>query len=252
MEPKVFISVGSAGTAAQKEATDTIFRSLELAGLSPRQMEKNEWTAEQPLRGIRRVIEECQGIVVIAFTRYQFPTGTERQKDGSHKAIEDVKIPTVWNQIEAAMGYMRNLPLLVIAEKGLLSDGLIEGRYDWKVYWTDFTAAELASDAFLGYLQSWKQLVLSDERTAENGDGTSINQLIAGALSLIAILGTTVLLLIYAAKEIPNHLNTILISIVPLMIIGLAFVARASGLIKSGQMVSLFKFAGKKEDRTPD
>lgn len=164
MKPKVYISIGSAASPAQTQAAETIFRSLETAGLSPRQMEKNEWTAEQPLRGIKRVIEQCDGVVVIAFWRYQFPSGTERQKGGDEKQLVDVRITTVWNQIEAAMGYVRGLPLLVIAEQGLLEDGLLEGRYDWKVYWTDFSPEDLRSDRFIGYLESWKQLV--DEHMA--------------------------------------------------------------------------------------
>jgi len=150
MKPKVYISIGSAAFSTQREASDAIFHSLETAGLSPRQMEKNEWTAEQPLRGIKRVIEQCHGIVVIAFRRYQFTSGVERQKDGGEKQLVDIRIPTVWNQIEAAMGYMKGLPLLVIAEQGLLEDGLLEGRYDWKVYWTDFSPEQLRSDGFVG------------------------------------------------------------------------------------------------------
>jgi hypothetical protein len=165
MTPKVYISIGSAATPTQKRAADTIFRSLQTAGLSPRQMERNEWTAEQPLRGIKRVIEQCHGVVVIAFSRYQFPSGTERQKDGGEKPLTDVRITTVWNQIEAAMGYTRGLPLLVVAELGLLADGLLESRYDWKVYWTDFSDEQLASDAFVGYLASWKQLVVEHGAT---------------------------------------------------------------------------------------
>lgn len=160
MKPKVYISIGSAATAIQKQAADMIFRSLETAGLSPRQMERNEWTAQQPLRGIKKVIGQCQGIVVIAFRRYQFSTGTELQKDGSEKQLANIRITTVWNQIEAAMGYTRDLPLLVIAEEGLLEDGLLEGCYDWKVYWTDFSPQQLQSDKFVGYLESWKELVL--------------------------------------------------------------------------------------------
>lgn len=168
MKPRVYISVGSAATPEQRQASDTIFRSLETTGLSPRQMERNEWTAEQPLRGIRRVIEQCHGIVVIAFERYRFQAGTERQKDGGTKQLTDVCMTTVWNQIEAAMGYTNGLPLLVIAENGLLDDGLLEGRYDWKVYWTDFTPDHLQSDSFIGYLESWKQLVFERVKAAES------------------------------------------------------------------------------------
>ncbi len=173
MKPKVYISIGSAASAIQKQAAESIFHSLEMVGLSPRQMEKNEWTAEQPLRGIKKVIEQCSGIVVIAFRRYQFPAGTERLKDGSDKPMSDVRITTVWNQIEAAMGYTRDLPLLVIAEHGLLDDGLMEGRYDWKVYWTDFSSDQLQSESFAGYLDSWKQLVL--KRSASSPESAPAN-----------------------------------------------------------------------------
>jgi hypothetical protein len=182
MRPKVYISVGTAASSLQAQATETIFRSLETAGLSPRQMEKNEWTAEQPLRGIKRVIEQCHGIVVIAFQRYHFPSGTERQKGGVERQLTDVRITTVWNQIEAAMGYTKGLPLLVIAEQGLLDDGLLEGRYDWKVYWTDFTPGQLGSEAFVGYLESWKQLVVERSKVG------SIPPLNDGDLSKMSIL----------------------------------------------------------------
>lgn len=163
MKPRVFISVGSAATSLQAEAADTIFRCLETAGLSPRQMEKNEWSAEQPLRAIKRVIEECHGAVVIAFPRYCFPHGTEREKNGGEKQLTDIRITTVWNQIEAAMAYAKNLPLLVIAEYGLLNDGLLEDRYDWKVLPTDFTQGDLRSDRFMGTFESWRKLVLTCE-----------------------------------------------------------------------------------------
>jgi hypothetical protein len=59
------------------------------------------------------------------------------------------------------------LPLLVICEKGLHEDGLLEGKYDWKVFWTDFQPEELRSDRFSGYVQSWKRLV--DEQIESAG-----------------------------------------------------------------------------------
>lgn len=170
MTPKVFVSVGGASNPQQAEAAETIFRLLDRAGLSPRQMKKNEWSSEQPLRAIRRVIDECEGAVIIAFTRYQFPTGMERQKDGSEKILTNVCLPTVWNQIEAAMAYTKRLPLLVVAEHGLREDGLLEGRYDWNVFWTDFSREEIDSDTFTGFLETWKRLVdeAADARSGED------------------------------------------------------------------------------------
>lgn len=147
---------------------------LENAGLSPRQMGKNEWSAEQPLRAIRRVIDQCSGTVVIAFTRYEFATGRELQKDGTSKQLEEIRLPTVWNQIEAAMAYTRDIPLLVIAENGLRDDGLLEGRYDWKVFWTDFSRTQIESPEFAGYLRSWKELVTAASRRKVS-DGPDIS-----------------------------------------------------------------------------
>jgi hypothetical protein len=202
MRPKVYISVGSAATPEQTAGTDAIFRSLETAGLSPRQMERNEWTAEQPLRGIKRVIDECHGTVVIAFTRYQFSSGIERKKDGSEKPLVDTRITTVWNQIEAAMAYTRGMPLLVIAEHGLIEDGLLEGRYDWKVYWTDFAADQLRSDAFIGYLESWKRLVLAhhDEQSkSEQSNSAAACETDVTKLSLAQLCGQLTLPQLWAA-----------------------------------------------------
>ncbi|WP_367848206.1 hypothetical protein [Rhodoferax sp. WC2427] len=184
---KVFMSVGSNGTPQQVAATDQIFSVVQASGLSPRQMEKNEWTAEQPLRGIRKVIEECQGAVVVAFTRYDFPSGTEYQKNGVQAPLLNARFPTVWNQIEAALAYGRDLPLLVVCEHGLRDDGLLEGRYDWKVFWTDFSPADLASDKFSGYVASWKKLV--DERASANGTATESKDVDLAKVPITRLLG---------------------------------------------------------------
>jgi hypothetical protein len=214
MKPKIFISIGSAGTPLQEEASETIFQTLEVAGLSPRQMDKNEWSSEQPLRAIKRIIEQCEGIVVIAFSRYRFVSGTEQKKGGVEQSLSDVRLPTVWNHIEATMAYMKGLPLLVIAEHGLHEDGLLEGRYDWKVFWTDFKPEQLKSDAFVGYLESWKRLVLDGmkSRSQHTADAEidfskiSIRQL-AGRLSvpqMWAVL-TAITTLVFGVASIAFH-----------------------------------------------
>jgi len=157
-KPRVFMSVGSNGTQRQREAVDRVFAALSVAGLSPRQMERNEWSAEQPLRAIRKVIDECSGAVVIAFSRYEFERGIEHVKGGDAKPLHDIHLPTVWNQIEATLAYSRGLPLFWVCETGLLEEGLME-QYDWKVFWTDFSADELGSERFAGYVGSWRKLV---------------------------------------------------------------------------------------------
>ena len=216
MKSKVYISVGSAPTALQAEAADTIFLALETAGLSPRQMEKNEWSYDQPLRSIRRVIEECDGAVVIAFSRYHFLSGTERKKNGAEEPLIDVHLPTVWNQIEAAMAYTRSLPLLVVAEHGLREDGLLEGRYDWRVFWTDFTPEHLRSEAFRGYLDSWKHAVLDRAKSPPESD-----KLDSGGLSKMTVPQLLRILSLRQAYAVLSALLTLLV--------GTAAIAFAAG-----------------------
>jgi hypothetical protein len=57
------------------------------------------------------------------------------------------------------MAYAHGLPLLVIAEKGLKPEGLIEDGYDWRIYWTDMNPDVVKSDSFKGFLNSWKNAV---------------------------------------------------------------------------------------------
>ena len=158
MTSKVFISKGSAATDEQRAFVDAVLEMLDNVGFSPRIMGENEWSHEQPLKAIRKIIQECDGAVVIAFTRTQFNEGVELKKE-QIIPINEINLPTTWNHIEASMAYSFDLPLLVVAENGLKSEGLIEDGYDWRVYWTDLKPEVVKSDSFKGFLQSWKNAV---------------------------------------------------------------------------------------------
>lgn len=205
-KPKIFISVGSNGSQVQLNATETIFSVITSAGLSPRQMEKNEWSSEQPLRAIRRVIAECHGAVIVAFTRYEFSQGIEKGKDNSTILLGETHFPTVWNQIEAALAYSRDIPLLIICEHGLKDDGLLEGKYDWKVFWTDFQPADLNSERFLGFVQSWKKLV--DEHAATTVKTAQFSDLDLTKLTIIKLLGALTIPQLWALLGILASLFT--------------------------------------------
>lgn len=195
-KPKVFISVGSNGSPYQREATETIFSVIAATGLSPRQMEKNEWSSEQPLRAIRRVISECHGAVIVAFTRYEFQSGIEKGKNDATISLDRTCFPTVWNQIEAALAYGRDIPLLVICENGLKEDGLLEGKYDWKLFWTDFHPTELSSERFSGFVQSWKTLV--DEHVVKEDSAGKYREIDIAKISIAKLFGSLTLPQIWA------------------------------------------------------
>jgi len=205
-KPKVFISVGSNGSQHQRNATETIFSVIAATGLSPRQMEKNEWSSEQPLRAIRRVINECHGAVIVAFTRYEFPSGLEWGKNDVTISLGPTHFPTIWNQIEAALAYGRDIPLLIICETGLKEDGLLEGKYDWKVFWTDFQPGDLNSERFSGFVQSWKKLV--DEHVADTVSTTEYADRDVTKLSIGKLIGSLTLSQLWALLGVLASLLT--------------------------------------------
>jgi hypothetical protein len=108
------------------------------------------------LQKIKELMGECSGIAIVAFERTLIRDGVTRRGSTESGNIVDVKLPTVWNQIEAAMGYTLGLPLLVIVEKGLRDEGLLESRYDWFVKRIDLQGSALNEQEFLGVFADWK------------------------------------------------------------------------------------------------
>jgi hypothetical protein len=103
---------------------------------------------------------------LIVLERSYFSSGTEKRGGPKEIALTDVKLPTPWNQIEAAMTYARGLPLMVIVETGLKGEGLLERGCDWYVQWMKPEAAALNSNEFNGVLASWKQKMVETPKKA--------------------------------------------------------------------------------------
>jgi hypothetical protein len=128
--------------------------------------------------------------------------------------IESQGLTTVWNQIEAAMAYVKRHPLLVFAEDGVIQQGLLSHGHDWHVQRLDLDPAVLRSPESIGRLEEWKTRValrakkgVRQTRLMSPGDMTIAeligamrpNQLYAVVLAVFAILSAAVVL----ARQIP-------------------------------------------------
>ena len=152
---RVFVSAGTPADQRQTDFRDAIINALELAGLSPRLMTASDWDYKNPLRGVRRAMQGCCGVVVIAYARYKVESG-EELRQGGNKPLT-ASFPTAWNHIEAAMAYERQLPLLVVAENGLKPDAMFDKKAaDVNPFWCDLDPKLTKSEGFKGYLHSWK------------------------------------------------------------------------------------------------
>jgi hypothetical protein len=155
-ELNVFVSVGGTATEEQEAFVRAVEDRLRSEGIVPHTVGRNTFSSDAPLKMVTKLMDECSGAVVIALERTFFPSGIEKRGGPKQATIADVKLPTPWNQIEAAMAYSRDLPLLMVVESGLRSEGLLERGYDWYVQWVQPDAAALTSNEFNGVLASWK------------------------------------------------------------------------------------------------
>lgn len=162
----VFVSVGATANPQQEEFVRAIEERLRSEGLVPYTVGRNTFAADAPLKTVTELLDKSSGAVVIALERSFFQDGVERRGGPRESKLTNVKLPTPWNHIEAAMAYARGLPLLVIVETGLKSEGLLEHGYDWYVQFVDLTRSALSSPEFNGVLASWKAKVESREKAA--------------------------------------------------------------------------------------
>ncbi len=152
MTTDVFVSVGSTFTEGQEDFVREVERLLWEHDLRPRTLGRAEWSSEQPLRAVEAIMDECDGAVVVAFERWYLQDATEQRGGDKERVVRGGSLPTVWNQIEAAMAYVKRLPLLVIVERGLIPEGLLEGRYDWYVQVLPLELQALRTPEALGRL----------------------------------------------------------------------------------------------------
>ncbi len=171
----IFVSVGSTATPQQEAFVRAIEERLRAEGLNPQTVGRTYFTADSPFTGVNKLMDSCKGVVVVALERLFIETGMEKRGSDSSGGLSGVKLATPWNQVEAALGYARKLPLLVIVEDGVRQDGLLEKGFDWYVISMPPDPARLTTLEFTGVLSSWKaKLNSAPSRSATELDATDM------------------------------------------------------------------------------
>ncbi|SEO73128.1 hypothetical protein SAMN05192574_111161 [Mucilaginibacter gossypiicola] len=158
-QPKVFISVGGTSTPQQEDFVKSIEDRLRSENLIPNTIGRNTFSSDSPLKSIKSLMDECSGILVIALERTYFESGIEKRGSVNEVTLSATKFATPWNQIESAIAYAKNLPILVIVEDGIRAEGLLEKGNDWYVMTAKLNQSSLSTVEFNGVLASWKNKV---------------------------------------------------------------------------------------------
>lgn len=159
MTTNVYLSVGRGYTVAYQGFVEEFERHLSAVGLTSQTVGRNYYKNQEPLKAIADCMRDCSGAVVLAFERVRITDGIDMPGGTAEVTLRDAKIPTVWNQIEAAMAYSLGLPLLVVVQQGLRQEGLLDNGYQWYVVTEPFDSSLFSKPSFTGVLTHWKKQV---------------------------------------------------------------------------------------------
>jgi hypothetical protein len=155
----VFVSVGRTSTPEQEEFVSAIETHMLAHGLVPQALGRNYYSSQQPLRAIDDLMSQCSGVAIVGFERLRIVQAIDRRGSDIERKLADFALPTVWNQIEAAMAYTRGLPLLVLIQEELRAEGLLETGYDWYVKRMSLGARATSDREFCGIFDDWRSRV---------------------------------------------------------------------------------------------
>jgi hypothetical protein len=130
MQVSIFLSYPKPCFKLQEDFVKRIRSYLEERGFAPRTLGVTDYDMDAPLTAIRRLMLESNGLITIAFRRTYVERGTARLRTDIAKlqetTIDGVWLTTPWAHIESAMAYQLGLPVLILREKGVLDDGILE------------------------------------------------------------------------------------------------------------------------------
>ena len=129
MSSSIFLSYPRPFKKRQEEFIERIIHYFEERELQPRTLGVTDYDMDAPLTAIRRLMLESNGLVTIAFRRSLIKQGTG--KPISDIGEEEYDLSNKWLtspycQIEPAMAFQLGLPVLILREKGVIAEGILE------------------------------------------------------------------------------------------------------------------------------
>jgi hypothetical protein len=130
MNISIFLSYPKPCFDMQQQFVAQVTDYLHQRGLAPRTLGVTDYDMDAPLKAIRRLMLESNGLITIAFRRTFVEKGTARFRTDIQSlqpaSIDGKWLTTPWAHIEPAMAYQVGLPILIFREKDVLDDGILE------------------------------------------------------------------------------------------------------------------------------
>lgn len=122
----VFISHPTPYNDEQANFLFLIELELKKHELNPTNLGKNNWNFRSPLKPIKEIMDTCAAAIVIGLERHHSYIGYEKEYSENSKEIIHKYSSSPWIQIEAGMAYQANLPILILKDSKVYSEGILD------------------------------------------------------------------------------------------------------------------------------
>lgn len=129
MSSSIFLSYPKPYLKRQENFIENISQYLQERELTPRTLGVTDYDMDAPLTAIRRLMLESNGLITIAFRRSLITNGISKPSSDIGEIecnLSNSWLTSPYCQIEPAMAYQIGLPVLILREKGVISDGILE------------------------------------------------------------------------------------------------------------------------------
>jgi hypothetical protein len=163
MKRSVFLSYSRPINAAQQAFVGAVTERLAARGFEARTLGVTDYDMDAPLKAIRRLLLECNGVLTLAFRRLHVGSGTSRPGDADEQPLVDAWLSSPYAQVEPVMAFQLGLPVLIARERGVFAEGVLErgvlgtGAPDFDLSLP--AASYLDSPEWLQGLQRWEGYV---------------------------------------------------------------------------------------------
>lgn len=167
MNISVFLSHPKPCFSKQEEFIERVRDYLKRRGFAARTLGVTDYDMDAPLTAIRRLMLESNGLITVAFRRTFVEKGTARLRTDvenlEETTVDGTWLTTPWAHIEPAMAYQLGLPILLLREKHVLADGMLE-RGVAGLYMPEFdldqpVGAYFDSNEWQGIIGKWEGYV---------------------------------------------------------------------------------------------
>jgi hypothetical protein len=115
---------------AQQQFINHVCDYLDSRGFVPRTLGVTDYDMDAPLKAIRRFMLESNGLISVAFRRTYIDKGTGNFRTNitslKSYSLDDQWLTSPWAHIEPAMAYQIGLPILLLRERGVIDEGVLQ------------------------------------------------------------------------------------------------------------------------------